>query len=216
VTSVDVTLDACVLYPATLRDTLLRLAEAGFYRPHWSAQVLDEVARNLVSNRAVSKAQAQSLIEAIADAFPEAMVTGYESLIPAMTNDEKDRHVLAAAVKSRSQTLVTSNLKDFPVEALEPFAIDPRSPDQFLLYQSDLSPSTIMMILRQQAADKRRPPFTVEDILNSLARTAPSFADAMRVLFGYLPSAPLMLPADVPVLADEVAAARRALEEQGS
>jgi predicted nucleic acid-binding protein len=207
-----VTLDACVLYPATLRDTLLRLAEAGFYRPRWSAQILDEVARNLVSNRAISEAQAQSLIEAITDAFPEAVVTDYESLIPAVTNDEKDRHVLAAAVKSDSRTLVTSNLKDFPIAALATFAIDPRSPDQFLLAQSDLSPATTMAVLRQQAADKRRPPLTVADILNSLAKTAPTFADAMRVLFGHPASAPVGLPADLPVLANALAAARRASE----
>jgi predicted nucleic acid-binding protein len=40
-------------------------------------------------------------------------VTGHEPLIAAMKNDEKDRHVVAAAVKAGAQVIVTSNLKHF-------------------------------------------------------------------------------------------------------
>jgi hypothetical protein len=38
----------CALYGAYLYDTLLCLAEAGTYRPLWSAGVLDELERNLL------------------------------------------------------------------------------------------------------------------------------------------------------------------------
>jgi PIN domain len=44
-------LDANVLYPASLRDTLLRLAAAGFYDLLWSERIQDEAERNLVGLR---------------------------------------------------------------------------------------------------------------------------------------------------------------------
>lgn len=71
-------------------------------------------------------------------AFPDARVTGYESLIPAMTNHPKDRHVLAAAARADAAVIVTANLKDFPAAALEPYQIDAVHPDDFLLDQLEL------------------------------------------------------------------------------
>ncbi len=101
-----VVLDACVLIPATLRDTLLRAVEKDMYRLHWSDEILDEVRRNLVKREMTSPEDAQDLIEQMDRFFAEANVRGFEVLIPAMTNDKKDRHVLAAAVMSRSLRVV--------------------------------------------------------------------------------------------------------------
>jgi hypothetical protein len=95
-------LDACVLFPAALRDTLLRTAEACLYRPRWTDAILDEVRRNLVESGRISKGQAARLIDVMRGAFPSAMVAAYEHLIPFMTNHPKDRHVLAAAVASEA------------------------------------------------------------------------------------------------------------------
>lgn len=44
-----VVVDANVLFPLTLRDTVLRVAAAGFYQLRWSREILDEMERNLVS-----------------------------------------------------------------------------------------------------------------------------------------------------------------------
>lgn len=55
-----------------------------------------------------------------ANTFGEAWVEGYEDLIPSMTNQEKDRHILAAAVRCGAETIVTYNLKDFPVPLSRP------------------------------------------------------------------------------------------------
>ena len=108
-------LDACVLYNASVRDALLVQAETpALYVPRWSEEILEETRRNLVKHRHVSEEKAARLIRAMRTAFPEAAVSGYESLMPAMKNDHKDRHVLAAAVKCGAQTIVTFNLKDFP------------------------------------------------------------------------------------------------------
>src|SRR4051794_8860405 len=95
-----VVLDANVLFPASLRDTLLRLARRQFFDPLWSDRILHETTRNLIDDRGLTNQQAEWLVEQMNEAFEDAIVDGdaIDRLEPSMTNDEKDRHVLAAAV----------------------------------------------------------------------------------------------------------------------
>ncbi|MEY9211770.1 PIN domain-containing protein [Thermobifida halotolerans] len=127
-------LDTCVLYPAYLCDTLLRLASAGAYRPLWSQHVLDELGRNVVE-RGIAPDRVGRRITHMDRAFPDAMVRGYETLIDGMDNDPKDRHVLAAAVRAGAEVIVTFNTRDFPDTALKPYDITAAHPDDFLLDQ---------------------------------------------------------------------------------
>jgi hypothetical protein len=69
--------------------------------------------------------------------FPDAEVSGYEHLLPIMTNHPKDRHVLAAATHAKAKVITTANLKDFPVAALRPHGVDAVSPDDFLMDMLD-------------------------------------------------------------------------------
>lgn len=102
-------LDANVLYPAYLRDALLRLAEAEIYQVRWSRQILDEMARNVLENNPeLPEERIERLVRTMERAFPEAMVTGHEPLVSSMTNDPKYRHVMAAAVRGRADVIVTS------------------------------------------------------------------------------------------------------------
>lgn len=173
-------LDTCVLYPAYLCDTLLRLAEALAYRPLWSPDVLNELRRNLVE-RGIPPQRVDRRVAHMARSFPDALVTGYESLIDGMTNDPKDRHVLAAVVRASAEVLVTFNLSDFPVPALKPYDVIAIGPDEFLLDQLDLYPGVTIEVLRQQAAAYRREPTTVSSVLVLLARSGvPQFAAEMR------------------------------------
>jgi hypothetical protein len=173
VAPLDATLDTCVLVPITLCDTLLRFAEAGFYRPHWSQETLDELVRNLVARLGLAAEAAQRRVGFMRSAFPEALVTGYQRLIPSMTNAPKDRHVLAAAIRSGSRVIVTSNVKDFPAEALGKFAIEAQPPDLFLLHQSNPDPRKSVAILRKQASEKARPPRTLGDHRQSSTERCP-------------------------------------------
>lgn len=174
-------LDTCVLYSATLRDTLLRIAETGAFRPQWSADVLDELRAVLVREAGLPHERADRLIGQMRSAFPEAEVTDYLGLVDAMTCHPKDRHVLAAAVAGGSQVLVTFNVRDFPVESVQPHDIGVVTPDAFLLDQLDLYPASVGRALLAQLSAASRPPLTMGQLLGRLARAGvPALADEVR------------------------------------
>jgi hypothetical protein len=169
-----VTLDACVLLPMPLCETLLRLAEEpAFYVPRWSQQTLEEIHRNLIK-WGHTVAQADRRVRAMRTAFEDAEVTGYESLIPAMTNDAGDRHVLAAAVHAGAHAIVSDNVRHFPPGALAPFGIELMTADDFLVNQFHLDADSVLIKLETQAQKIRS---TSLDLLRRLGtRGAPRFA----------------------------------------
>lgn len=170
-------LDANVIIPAAIRDTLLRAAEGGLYRVRWSDEILGEVERNLFENGLTTSENARLLMRVLRDAFPEAKVSGHERLIGAMPNDPKDRHVLAAAVVAKAEVIVTANLKHFPKAALSTFGIRAQSPDTFLCDLFDEEPKLMSQIVVSQAHDLIAPPVSVEQLLDILAtQRASSFA----------------------------------------
>ncbi|GAA4828384.1 PIN domain-containing protein [Garicola koreensis] len=170
-------LDTCVLYGANLNDTLLRIAEEDAFSPQWSPDVVEELRRNLSMIPNLPAGAADRRVKAMTDAFPEAMVEGYEPLIPIMTCDPKDRHVLAAAVHSDSQVLVTFNLDDFPTSSLAGFEITAVHPDDFLLDQLDLHPEKVARSMIRQVDEATRPTLTMADLLQRLSRAGvPRFA----------------------------------------
>jgi hypothetical protein len=178
-----VLLDACVLYPLPLRDTLLRCAEEDLYEVRWSRRILDEVVRNLVDDDRATPGQAAKLIDAMQRAFEDAEIPALAiaALEPRMTNESADRHVLAAAVASNdAKTLVTSNLRHFPAAACQPFGVEVAHPDAFLCSVYKRAPTGIHAVLDQQAADLSRPPMTVEDVLDRLHAHVPEFVTRLR------------------------------------
>ena len=169
-------LDACVLLPMPLADTLLRMAERPrLYVPRWSDDILDEVSRNLVAKLHKTPHQALRREQAIRQAFPAACVPpDHRDLIPRMTNDPKDRHVLSAAVASSTPLIITYNLDDFKPEDLDPWNIAAIGPSEFLerLYLSN--PQLVVGKLMEQS---RKSGFELPDFLLRLHRAVPSFVD---------------------------------------
>lgn len=169
-------LDASVIIPAPLNDTLLLAAEAELYRVYWSDDILDEVQRNLVVAGLTTPDQAAKRVAAMRRAFPLALVTRYHELIGQMTNHPKDRHVAAAAIVAGASVIVTSNRRDFPEPALSPHQIVAQSPDEFLLARDDRAPARMTAVIERQASILRQPPMTARGILDHLADHAPQFA----------------------------------------
>lgn len=169
-------LDTCVLVPMPLCDTLLRLAEdPAFYIPKWSNDILREL-RSTLQRMGYLPAQADRRIAAMESAFEDANVTGYECLVGAMTNDPKDRHVLAAAVRCGAHAIVTHNVKHFRPETAKPYDLDILTPDDFLLHQFHFNDELLMEKLAAQAAARG---ITLDALLAKLERWAPA---AIRLL----------------------------------
>ena len=175
-------LDASVLYPLPLRDTLLCVAETGLYEPCWSKRILDEAANSLIADGRATEAQARHMLDAMLGAFDAASMPHevIARLEPAMTNEAKDRHVLATAVAGDAQAIVTLNLKHFPDDACEPFAVEPLHPDVFLLDLYGLDPQATYNAVERQAAALTRPPMTIDELLDRLGATVPDFAQALQ------------------------------------
>jgi predicted nucleic acid-binding protein len=173
-------LDACVLYPLPLRDTLLRAAEIGLYRPHWSDRILEEVTRNLIDRGKINIAQAERFQAVLQKAFPQASVEVLQALVDVMTNDPKDRHVLAAAVGVRAQVVVTFNLKDFQDRDLEPWDVQAQHPDVFLSHLYHIDQEAMVRVVLQQAQALKRPPMKLEELLVLLEAQVPKFVELLR------------------------------------
>src|SRR5262245_13707345 len=161
--------DACVLYPAPLRDLLIRLGLVGLVRARWSDAILDECFRSILEQRPELNAGQLDRTRALMQrAIPDSTVTGYEHLVEGLAlPDPDDRHVLAAAIRGGAQSIVTFNLKDFPVSSLAPYDVEALHPDQFVLDLIDLAPAAVANVVRDQAASLKNPPQTVSELLDT-------------------------------------------------
>lgn len=112
-----VVLDACVLYPAPIRDLLMQLAVTDLFRAKWTDEIHDEWISNLLERRPeLSSAQLERTKRLMNENVRDCLVVGYEQLITSIEGlpDPDDRHVVAAAYHCRADAIVTYNLKDFP------------------------------------------------------------------------------------------------------
>ena len=164
--------DACVLYPAPLRDLLLSVALTDQFRAKWTQEIEDEWIRNLRLNRPdLDPAHLQRTVDLMRQAVPDCLVESYQDLIPSLVlPDENDRHVLAAAIKCQADVIVTFNLRDFPDHAVQPFEIDVQTPDIFLSHLFELNTPLFCGAIRQQRERLRRPPMAIDDLLETFYR----------------------------------------------
>ncbi|GAA5105242.1 PIN domain-containing protein [Haloechinothrix salitolerans] len=176
--------DASVLYPNTLRDLLIRIAQGGLVQAKWTDEILDEVFRNVEANRPdldPNKLARTRML--ITRSVRDCLVTGYEPLVKSLElPDPDDRHVLAAAIKAHAQVIVTSNLRDFPRDALEPWSVEAKDPDAFVLDQIDLRKSLVYGAVQQIADSRCNPPETVQDVLVQLERAG--LVESVAALWG--------------------------------
>ena len=164
--------DACVLYPAPLRDFLMWLGLSGRFRARWSAQIHDEWKRNLLLNRAdLTREQLDRTSAPMDKAIPDGLVTDHEVLIAGLAlPDPDDRHVLAAAIRCNASVIVTFNERDFPQAALSPFGIEAQHPDLFIENLFDLDPAAVVAAAQRQRAQLKNPPMDVDHYIDVLLR----------------------------------------------
>jgi predicted nucleic acid-binding protein len=164
--------DANVLVGNTQRDLLIRIAQTGLVQAKWTDRILDEALA------AVQKSRPNVLPEKLArlrtlmiDAVPDCLVSGHEPLIDGLQlRDSDDRHVLAAAIKSGAQVIVTAD-KDFTADALAPWSIEAKQPDDFVLDQIEINDRVVWGCVQQIANARTQHPVTVEDVIGELERS---------------------------------------------
>lgn len=179
-----VVLDACVLANAGLCDLYLRLAEPPrLYLPCWSETILDEVRRTQTTKlkRVWPPELADHWRQEVTRAFPEAIVTGHELLLPVITNDEGDRHVVAAAVKCGASLIVTFNLKHFPAADLVPWNITACHPQDYLLTLYSMNPGVVMAKLAAMAQEDGH---DLQDVIIHLGKSVPAFSSRLLETLG--------------------------------
>jgi hypothetical protein len=162
--------DACVLYPAPLRDLLMQLALVDLFQARWTDEIHDEWTRNVAANRPdISPASLARCRRLMNEHVPDCLVTGYEGLIPTLTlPDPDDRHVLAAAIHGGAGLIVTFNLSDFPRSVLDGYRIKAIGPDEFIGRLWDESREVVLEAARLHRASLRRPAKTAAEYLATL------------------------------------------------
>ena len=164
--------DANVLYPAGLRNLLMHLALIGLFRAKWSADVHEEWISSLLKKRRDLTRDKLERTRMLMDQHAvDALVTGYEDLIPGLQlPDPDDRHVLAAAIRGHADVIVTINLRDFPSDTIGPFGIEAQHPDEFILHLLDLAPGAVVAAAQDHRQSLKNPPKTVAEYLETLER----------------------------------------------
>ncbi|MGH3381453.1 MAG: PIN domain-containing protein [Actinoallomurus sp.] len=162
--------DANVLYGNTLRDLLIRIAQAGLVQAKWTHKILDEALENLAANRPdISDEKLYRLRGLMNASVRDCLVEDYEPLMEGLKlPDPDDRHVLAAAIKAGAQIIVTSNLRDFPAREIATWSLEAKSPDDFVLDQIDLDDRVVWACVQQIVDSRVNPPETIEDVLSAL------------------------------------------------
>jgi len=163
-------LDTCVIFPLITRDLLLWFAYYDLFTPKWSKGIFDEWIQ-VMARKGVSQDHIDKRISSVQNAFPDAFVENYESLIEKLElPDPDDRHILAAAIKTNANTIVTWNLKDFPNEYLSQFGLSAKSPEDFILDTIDLNVPNAILAFKEMVLHKRNPnldEFAVLDMLRN-------------------------------------------------
>ncbi len=184
--------DACVLYPAPLRDLLMELALTDLFRARWSEKIHQEWIRNVLKNRPDLNESEMLRTKAYMDTnVRDALVTDFELLIPSLElPDKNDRHVLAVAIRCSADVIVTFNLKDFPADYLLTFDVETQHPDDFILYLLDLYPGQVCRAAEKVRQRLRSPRMDYSKYLSNLLKQGlPQTVSRMNEL-GYVDGYP--------------------------
>jgi predicted nucleic acid-binding protein len=182
-TKMTAVLDACVLYPAPLRDVFMWLALADLFQAHWTEEIHQEWMRNVLADRRdLQPEQLMRTRDLMNNRIRGCLVISYEHLIETLTlPDPNDRHVLAAAIHAGAEVIVTFNLSDFPAAVLETEGVRAQHPDDFLLSLWQRDEEAFYQVMERQRLALKNPPKRQAEHLETLRRQQlPQIAAALE------------------------------------
>ena len=163
-------LDTNVIYPIDIRDLLFWFASYDLFTPKWSKHIFEEW-ENVMKRKNIPQEEINKRISKAQLAFPDALVEKYESLVDSVTlPDSKDRHVLAAAIKTNANIIVTNNIKDFPGDYLAGFGLTSKTADDFLTDTIDLNNDIAVEAFRALVLNRTNPDLDEFEVLNRLRK----------------------------------------------
>lgn len=169
-----IVLDANILADSALSDLFLRLSEEPrLVCPRWTEEIWKEARRAMVARLGWPEAIADSRIAAAKATFPEAMVIDFEGFIEKCTNDQKDRHILAAAIRAKVETIVTMNVRHFREADLAPWGVIASHPGEYLKVLYDLDAGVVVSVLHRMAEIRKK---TLIEMLSRLGAGVPTFS----------------------------------------
>ncbi len=162
-----VVLDACVLYSAPLRDFLMHLSLLDVIEARWTDIIHEEWIRSVLRDRPdLDRERLERTRRLMDQNTRDSLVTGFEHLIPKLSlPDADDRHVLAAAIHSEAEAIITFNLKDFPAKAIRRYGVRVFTPDELLSSLSEEFEEEICLAFRRQLQSLKNPPLRREGLL---------------------------------------------------
>jgi predicted nucleic acid-binding protein len=168
-----IVLDANILAESAISDLFLRLSEEpGLVSPRWTDEIWEEARRTMVSKLSWPEETTNARIAAAQATFPEAKVTDYEGFIEKCTNDPKDRHILAAAIRAKVGTIVTMNVNHFKEVDLALWGVTAAHPGEYLKVLYDLDEGVVVSVLHRMAAVRKK---NLIEMLSRLSAGIPSF-----------------------------------------
>lgn len=177
-------LDACVLFPIAVADSLMSLATAGLFAAKWTQRIEQEWIASLEELRPELRGKLNVRRDGMRTAIPdwEVLESAWGPLISNDTlPDPDDRHVLAAAIAGHADCIVTANMRDFPSEVVGVYGIEVVHPDRFIVNQWDLDALATMSAFKRMRARWKKPHATPEDFAQALERNAlPATAQRIR------------------------------------
>jgi predicted nucleic acid-binding protein len=163
--------DACVLYPASIRDLLLQLATTKLVRAKWTERIHQEWIENLLVNRPELSRELLERTRERMNTLPDCLISGYEQLEAGLElPDADDRHVLAAAIHGGAQAIVTYNLVDFPDSELNKHNVIAIHPDEFVLDLVDLDSQAVLASVRRILQRLKNPPIAMTQYIEVLRK----------------------------------------------
>ena len=163
-------LDTNVIYPIEIRDILFWFASYDLFTPKWSNHIFSEW-EDVMRRKDISEEEIKKRVGKAQLAFPDALVDNYEPLVESLTlPDENDRHVLAAAIKTNANIIVTNNVKDFPAEYLASFGLTVKTADDFITDTIDLNNDVALEAFRMMVMNRTNPDLDEFEILDRLRK----------------------------------------------
>jgi hypothetical protein len=162
-------LDACVLYPQSLRDLLLSLAGTGLFHARWTERINKEWVEKLLLKNPARRPQVLRTLELVNESVEDCLISGYEHLIESVVlPDPKDRHVVAAALVGGVDVIVTFNLADFPADVLSQLGLEAQHPDDFLASIIAAGGDLACKAIKAMRERYKKPPMSAADYIASI------------------------------------------------